>query len=53
MMLEAGEDGVQSSNDNEANEDGGQEAIACGSSPRRSRCVIVPIPTLHDVFDSN
>jgi len=52
-MLEAGEDGVQSGDDNEANEDRGQEAIACGSPPRRSRCITVPFPTLHDVLDSN
>lgn len=52
-MLETGKDGVQSSNDNEANEDRSQEAIACGSSPRHSRCVTLPVPTLHDVFESS
>lgn len=50
-MLEAGKYSVQSSNEDEANEDSGQEAIACGSPPRRDKCVTVPIPTLHDVLE--
>lgn len=50
MMFKTGKDSVQSSNEDEANEDSGQEANACGSPPRRN----VPIPTLHDVlFDSS
>lgn len=50
-MLEAGKYSIQSSNEGEANEDSGQEAIACGRPPRRNRRVTRLIPTLHDVLD--
>lgn len=52
-MPKAGKDSVQSSNENEANEDSGQEAAARGSSPSHTRCVTVPIPILHDVLESS
>lgn len=51
LLLEAGKDSIQPSDQNECNEASGQEANACGSSPRRNKRVTVLIPTLHDVLN--